>query len=507
MKTKDLIQVLSLVSTLSFSMNTHALILAQADENPLFGVSSHADPFPESNIAKSAAPMNPVLALNNEITSISDQNIDINSISAQHNDTIPVPSDELITEKSKEVSADALSVGNNVIADMQNKSDTTSSIQSSNNSNDTTVVNPEQMTTSISTQNKNTTPVLSVESAAANQNSKEASINAASEENNRQNAIVGIQNKTETTNIIQSSNNTNSTASVNPEQIATNSMSVQNNNIIPAPSVESPVENQKPQEVMSENQVSVEAVSEKDNPTNATADMQDTNIRSSDNENNTAAISPQQIINPDSLTWAVTRPSTSLSDAKKDNTMLALKSVTSAPVLDMGSAIEKANIVEPSQNSVTSDSDILNAIERTMATNNDVSDVNVDLGCKLGVVSISGKVNNYVEANSLIIIAEATPGVKEVDVSNLMLRDNTNLSNDVVISAKIRGTLIREGLYFSNKLNPIKVVTFNGTVTLIGAVENEVQVQDAIQIAKSIHGVMKVKSQISVGDVRKLSQL
>lgn len=199
--------------------------------------------------------------------------------------------------------------------------------------------------------------------------------------------------------------------------------------------------------------------------------------------------------------------------SKKNHLEVAQKNMISASGGGSLSNLMLNQFFQMSQSSSTalrsegfSDSEIVSHIQKTMASNNEVSDVNIEIHSKHGVVTLSGEVNNYIESNTLIIISESTPGVKEVNVSQLVLKNKTRLSKDAIISAKIRGTFIREGLFFNNKLNPIKVITFNGVVTLIGAVAKKNQVVEAIELAKSVDGVNKVKSQIVVSEVEKGSK-
>lgn len=121
-----------------------------------------------------------------------------------------------------------------------------------------------------------------------------------------------------------------------------------------------------------------------------------------------------------------------------------------------------------------------------------------------GVVKLSGTVDSEPEAATAIQIADSTVGVKDVDTNNLHIKAEAQQENqpirDSYITAKVKGSLIKEKL-MNNVEFPalvIDVETKNGIVYLSGTVEHEDQLKKAIELTKSVIGVKKIISKLTV---------
>jgi hyperosmotically inducible protein len=71
---------------------------------------------------------------------------------------------------------------------------------------------------------------------------------------------------------------------------------------------------------------------------------------------------------------------------------------------------------------------------------------------------------------------------------------------DTVITAKVKSTFVREGLFGNSAAAPmnIDVQTKDGVVTLTGTVDNAAQAAHAVNLARSVGGVKNVTSTIAV---------
>lgn len=150
--------------------------------------------------------------------------------------------------------------------------------------------------------------------------------------------------------------------------------------------------------------------------------------------------------------------------------------------------------------SESSDASIASGIQNRFASDKTTSNLNVKVLNHDGKVSLEGKVNTDTEADKLIQIASSTQGVKDVDVSQLMVKQSKHSMQDTAITAKIKGIYIREKL-FSDKdisMTGVNVETTNGVVYLTGTVKTQAEVNNAIKLAKSIDGVKKVESKLDV---------
>jgi hyperosmotically inducible periplasmic protein len=128
---------------------------------------------------------------------------------------------------------------------------------------------------------------------------------------------------------------------------------------------------------------------------------------------------------------------------------------------------------------------------------------NVTTSSKDGIVYISGLVEYDIEAENIVTTACTIRGVKDVDVTCLEIEksktpSHTMLKNDY-IAAKIKGALIKENLLNDPGWCGIKIETVNGVVYLTGCVKDPILVDKIIEITKLVKGVVKVVSNIKIG--------
>jgi len=123
------------------------------------------------------------------------------------------------------------------------------------------------------------------------------------------------------------------------------------------------------------------------------------------------------------------------------------------------------------------------------------------------VVSIQGQVNTVAEAKHIVILVNSIAGVKSVDVSRLRVKQlplkpgqkKEIFSADSFITSLIIGLYIREGLIEENQpeTTTVSVETKDGIVYLRGAVATETAVTQAIDLAQTIPGVIRVQSTLT----------
>jgi hyperosmotically inducible protein len=146
------------------------------------------------------------------------------------------------------------------------------------------------------------------------------------------------------------------------------------------------------------------------------------------------------------------------------------------------------------------DADIVSAINSKFAADDTVSNLKVQVTSHDGVVTLSGKINTDAEASKLIEISESVPGVKDVDAPQLTPKESKHSFKDSEITAKIKGTFVREKLFGDKDVSVmgVKIITTNGVVYLTGVVDNQAEVDNAVKLATSIHGVKSVDSKLEV---------
>jgi hyperosmotically inducible periplasmic protein len=148
----------------------------------------------------------------------------------------------------------------------------------------------------------------------------------------------------------------------------------------------------------------------------------------------------------------------------------------------------------------TSDLGITAAVNNKLAANAALTGGNIQVTTTNGIVHLTGNLNSETQATTATEIAQSTPGVKDVDVSNLQIKGSSQPLTDALITAKIKGLFLQQKL-FGNKdiaAMTIKVETNNGQVLLSGTADNNNQIDTAIKLAQSISGVKNVKSTVQI---------
>lgn len=148
----------------------------------------------------------------------------------------------------------------------------------------------------------------------------------------------------------------------------------------------------------------------------------------------------------------------------------------------------------------TSDLGITAAVNNKLAANSSLNGGNIQVNTTHGIVHLSGNLNSQTQASIATEIAQSTPGVKDVDVSNLQIKGSSQPLSDALITAKIKGLFLQQKLFGNKDIAAItiKVETNNGEVLLSGTADNNAQINTAIRLAQSISGVKNVKSTVQI---------
>jgi hyperosmotically inducible protein len=146
------------------------------------------------------------------------------------------------------------------------------------------------------------------------------------------------------------------------------------------------------------------------------------------------------------------------------------------------------------------DGALVSTIKAEFAADKTTSDLAVHVSSKAGVVTLTGKINTDEEADKLIQIAQSTEGVNDVKTSQLTVKESKHKMADTAITAKVKGTYVRDKLFGDKAISVmgVSVETTNGIVYLTGTVETQEQADNAVKLAKSVHGVKKVNSKLEV---------
>jgi len=144
------------------------------------------------------------------------------------------------------------------------------------------------------------------------------------------------------------------------------------------------------------------------------------------------------------------------------------------------------------------DSDVTNDVKKALVNDTTTAQSKITVDTKDGVVYLSGDVQTEAEANAAIQAASSTTDVKDVDTSKLTVTNSDHPYQDAYITAKVKGMFMREKVFGDKPIDAmdISVETKDGVVTLSGTVDNNAQIDTAINLAKKISGVKDVKSMV-----------
>ena len=151
---------------------------------------------------------------------------------------------------------------------------------------------------------------------------------------------------------------------------------------------------------------------------------------------------------------------------------------------------------------VVPDSQLMTEVKDKIEADKSLAGANIDVTVESRdqVIIFTGIVNSNSQAETMITLAQSTPGVQDVDTTNLQVKDSTQPLTDAYITAKVKGKLIREKLFGDDDVTPmtVHVETNNGVVYLTGNAETREQVENAVKIAKSVKDVKSVRYRIQL---------
>ncbi|MBY0545106.1 MAG: BON domain-containing protein [Gammaproteobacteria bacterium] len=153
----------------------------------------------------------------------------------------------------------------------------------------------------------------------------------------------------------------------------------------------------------------------------------------------------------------------------------------------------KSNVVVP-------DTTLTTNVRTALAADKTVSALSIHVNTSKGIVMLTGNIDTDEQASAAIQDAMSVEGVKDVDASKLVIKKSIQPYTDTVITAKIRGSFLREQLFGSASVPvmSITVETTNGNVYLSGTADNQAEADEAVTIAKSIDGVKNVQTTVKI---------
>lgn len=115
-------------------------------------------------------------------------------------------------------------------------------------------------------------------------------------------------------------------------------------------------------------------------------------------------------------------------------------------------------------------------------------------------VALTGKLDTDMQYEEAVSLAQSVDGVANVDADKLMVSESKAPLSDTYITAKAKGTIMKEKLFGDKAVEywPVSIETKDGVVYLSGAVDTDIERANIVKLIEGIKGVKSVKSGITV---------
>lgn len=143
------------------------------------------------------------------------------------------------------------------------------------------------------------------------------------------------------------------------------------------------------------------------------------------------------------------------------------------------------------------DSVVTARVKSALLADPDVKSFDFKIETRKGEVQLSGFVDNQAQLDRATEVTRAVAGVKSI-LNNVNLKDTAttvgNKIDDGIITGKVKAALLAD---INVKSFDIAVVTRKDEVQLSGFVDNQSQMDRAIEVARAVEGVRDVRNEMS----------
>jgi hyperosmotically inducible protein len=144
------------------------------------------------------------------------------------------------------------------------------------------------------------------------------------------------------------------------------------------------------------------------------------------------------------------------------------------------------------------DSVVTARVRSALLADPDVKSFGFKVETRKGEVQLSGFVDNQTQIDRAIAVTREVAGVKSIDNKVSVKGAATTVGNkidDGIVTTKAKAALLADAYV---KSFDIAVVTRNGEVQLSGFVDNQSQIDRAIEVVRGIEGVRSVGNEMSI---------
>jgi hyperosmotically inducible protein len=137
-------------------------------------------------------------------------------------------------------------------------------------------------------------------------------------------------------------------------------------------------------------------------------------------------------------------------------------------------------------------------VKTALLADHDTKSLEIKVETRKGQVQLSGFVDSQVRIDKAIALARNVEGVTSVQ-NGMSVKEGTatvgNTVDDGIVTAKVKAALLADA---DVKSFDIAVVTRKGEVQLSGFVDNQAQVNRAIEVARGVQGVQSIGNEMSI---------
>jgi hyperosmotically inducible protein len=144
------------------------------------------------------------------------------------------------------------------------------------------------------------------------------------------------------------------------------------------------------------------------------------------------------------------------------------------------------------------DTVVTTKVKSALLNDQEIKGLGIKVETRKGMVQLSGFADNQAQADRVISVAKGVPGVTSVENGLTLKQGNVSVGNrvdDGIVTAKVKSALLSDP---SVKGFDIAVATSKGEVQLSGFVDNQMQIDHAIEVARGVEGVQGVDNKMSV---------
>lgn len=137
-------------------------------------------------------------------------------------------------------------------------------------------------------------------------------------------------------------------------------------------------------------------------------------------------------------------------------------------------------------------------VKAALLNDQEIKGLGIKVETRKGTVQLSGFADNQAQIDRVISVARGVEGVAGVENGLSLKQGKVTVGNKVddgIVTAKVKSALLSDP---SVKAFDIAVATSKGEVQLSGFVDNQMQIDHAIEVARGVEGVQAVNNKMSV---------